>query len=123
MLRVLADDLRMAEVFLGGGAADPVPPADLALDDSNSLVARVVAEVLEEDPPSENREVYRPDVNPYATFALVPKAEPEDESEEERDETVPEEEVEDEYDDDAYGGDEEDDVQHREWLSSCMHAG
>lgn len=44
---ILPEYMRVAEVIFFGGPPDPVPPANLTLDDSDGLVARVVPEILE----------------------------------------------------------------------------
>lgn len=44
---IFAYDSCMAEVFIFRRLANPVAPAYLALDNLNSLVARVVTQVLE----------------------------------------------------------------------------
>ena len=57
---ILSNDACMAQVLFLSGAANPVPPRNLGFDDTEGLVARVVAQVLDEYPASKNGEVYGP---------------------------------------------------------------
>ena len=54
---VFADHSGMYQVVLFSRSTNPIPPTNLALDNPYSLVARVVAEVLDQYPPGKGGEV------------------------------------------------------------------